>query len=618
VVPARPGADHRAVHVSRIVAVVVAAVLVVATGVAAIVGFAYDARQREVARTDVRRAALRSLTAELDTLVVSTRQVSALFGASDDVSTDEFRTFVSPMLLDGSASAYGWLPHVEDADRAAWERRTGVRIRQFGAEGVEVAPRRPTYDPMLLLQTAVPVKLQLGMDVASEADHAPALRLAQALEEPRSTPVITLKGSYVPGLLVYAPVRGRDGELTGSAVGSFRIAALTSAIGGVLPNGAAFELRQAGKRIAGRGTLDRHADSWIVDIAGQRWEVLTSAAPVGRLGNGVIALLVGGLMTAIVLLTLSSLAREAGRAERKAAGSEQRFARAFEHAPVGMALLDGAGRHVKANEAMARLLGRTREELVGLGPEHIMPAEEIVSSISLINALIRGDQPYFAGDTTLLASDGRRIRAAVHMTVLDHEPGHEAAVLVHAVDVTEQRLAERRMKHLADHDPLTGLLNRRGFGAALQNQLAHTRRYGASGALLMLDLDGFKVVNDTRGHDAGDQLLVQVAAELRTCLRETDVIARLGGDEFAVILPRETLEDATVVADKVIERLRECRLGAAGPGSPGATVSIGVAPFTSDYERGEDVLREADLAMYSAKGAGRNRRAVHGRQPGVV
>jgi diguanylate cyclase (GGDEF)-like protein/PAS domain S-box-containing protein len=267
---------------------------------------------------------------------------------------------------------------------------------------------------------------------------------------------------------------------------------------------------------------------------------------------------------------------------------------------------------------MARLLGRTREELVGLGPEHIMPAEEIVSSISLINALIRGDQPYFAGDTTLLASDGRRIRAAVHMTVLDHEPGHEAAVLVHAVDVTEQRLAERRMKHLADHDPLTGLLNRRGFGAALQNQLAHTRRYGASGALLMLDLDGFKVVNDTRGHDAGDQLLVQVAAELRTCLRETDVIARLGGDEFAVILPRETLEDATVVADKVIERLRECRLGAAGPGSPGATVSIGVAPFTSDYERGEDVLREADLAMYSAKGAGRNRRAVHGRQPGVV
>jgi diguanylate cyclase (GGDEF)-like protein/PAS domain S-box-containing protein len=606
------------VHVSRIVAVAVAAVLLVVTGVAAMVGFAYDARQRAVARTDVRRAALRSLTTELDTLVVSTRQVAALFAASDDVSEDEFRTFVGPMLRDGSASAYGWMPHVVDADRAAWERRTGMRISEYGRNGVEVAPSRPSYDPMLLIQTAVPVKLPRALDVAADQDNGPALSLAQAMEEPRATPVIVLKGSYVPGLLVFAPTRGGDGELLGTAVGSFRIAALTAAIEGVLPNGAAFELHQAGRRIAGRGALDRHADSWVVDIAGQRWEVLTSAAPVGRLGNGVIALLVGGLMTAFVLLTVWSLARDAGRAERKAAESEERFVRAFEHAPVGMALLDCHGTHIRANQAMAQLLGRTREGLVGLGPEHIMPAEELASSINLIKALVRGDQRYFAGDTTLLAADGRRIRAAVHMTVLDQAPGDDAAVLVHAVDVTEQRLAERRMKHLADHDPLTGLLNRRGFAAALQTQLAHTRRYGTSGALLMLDLDGFKAVNDAQGHDAGDQLLVQVAAALRSCLRETDVVARLGGDEFAVILPRETLEDAIVVADKVIERLRECRLGAAGVGLPGATASIGVAPFTGDYQSGEDVLRDADLAMYSAKGAGRDRRAVHGRQPGLV
>jgi diguanylate cyclase (GGDEF)-like protein len=169
------------------------------------------------------------------------------------------------------------------------------------------------------------------------------------------------------------------------------------------------------------------------------------------------------------------------------------------------------------------------------------------------------------------------------------------------------------MRHLADHDPLTGLLNRRGFSAALQSQVAHARRYGPCGALLMLDLDGFKAVNDAQGHDAGDQLLVQVAEELRQCLRETDAVARLGGDEFAIILPRETLDEATIVADKVIARLRDCRLGTGSPGLPGVTASIGIAPFGGGEETGEDVLRDADLAMYSAKGAGRDRLAIHGR-----
>ena len=142
------------------------------------------------------------------------------------------------------------------------------------------------------------------------------------------------------------------------------------------------------------------------------------------------------------------------------------------------------------------------------------------------------------------------------MTLVDGTGEGDAPVLVHAVDVTEQRLAERRMRHLVDHDPLTGLLNRRGLAAAMQTQVAQSRRYGSAGALLVLDLDGFKAVNDTLGHDAGDKLLVRIADELRACLRETDVLARLGGDEFAVILPRETLDEAAVVAAKITDRLR--------------------------------------------------------------
>jgi diguanylate cyclase (GGDEF)-like protein/PAS domain S-box-containing protein len=602
------------VHVSRIVAAGVCAVLVAVTAIAAVVGFSYDARQREVARTDVRRAALHSLTSELDTVVESTRQLATLFASSDEVSAGEFRTFTGPMLRTGRASAFGWLAHVTDHERAAWERRNGVKIIRFGPRGeVRVAPRRPTYDPMMYFEAGVPVKLRVGLDGTPNRDHALALRSAQGVQEPRSTPVIRLAGSNRPGLVVYAPVRGSHGRLLGSAVGSFRVETLTAAIGELFPKGAAFELRQAGKRISGHGELSAHPDHWFVDIAGQRWEIVTSGAPAGRLGNGVIAILVGGLLSALVLLTLFVLAREAGRAERKAAESEQRFAQAFEDAPVGMALLDREGRHLKVNEAMAAMLGRTREELTGMASEAVMPPSEASSCRALIAALFRGDQRYFAGDTTLLAADGRRLRASVHMSLLGLTRDGDASILVHSVDVTEQRLAERRMRHLADHDPLTGLLNRRGFSAALQSQVAHARRYGPCGALLMLDLDGFKAVNDAQGHDAGDQLLVQVADELRECLRETDAVARLGGDEFAIILPRETLDEATIVSEKVIERLRGCRLGAGAPGLAGVTASIGIAPFVGGEETGEDVLRDADLAMYSAKGAGRDRHAIHGR-----
>jgi diguanylate cyclase (GGDEF)-like protein/PAS domain S-box-containing protein len=606
------------VYVSRIVAAGVCAVLVVATAIAAVVGFSYDARQRDVAEADVRRAAVGSLTGELDALVASTRQLATLFASSENVSATEFRTFVGPLLRTGRASAFGWLDHVPHGERAAWERRHGVPIVEFVGGVPQPAPRRPSYDPMTHFEAGVPVKLRVGLDGSPDPKHAAAMRDSQAAEEPRSTPVIRLAGSNRPGLVVFAPVRGDDGELLGSAVGSFRVETLTAALAELFPKGAAFELRQGGRRVSGHRRLGDHHDSWVVDIAGQRWEVLTSAAPVGRLGNGVIALLGGGLISALVLLTLLVLARDAGRAERKAARSEERFAQAFEHAPVGMALLARDGRHIKVNEALAVMLGRTREELLALGPEAIMPSGEAAASRALLDALFRGDQRSFAGDTTVLTADGRRIRVSVHMSLLGLAPGEDTPILLHAVDVTEQRLAERRMRHLADHDPLTGLLNRRGFSAALQSQVAHARRYGATGALLMLDLDGFKAVNDALGHDAGDRLLVRVAEELRACLRETDAIARLGGDEFAIILPRETLEEAMVVADKVIGRLRERRLGTGAPGLTGVTASIGIARFAGGEESGEDVLRDADLAMYSAKGAGRDRHAIHGRHAGAA
>jgi diguanylate cyclase (GGDEF)-like protein len=158
------------------------------------------------------------------------------------------------------------------------------------------------------------------------------------------------------------------------------------------------------------------------------------------------------------------------------------------------------------------------------------------------------------------------------------------------------------LRHLADHDALTGLPNRRRFEQELARHLAHVRRYGPEGAVLILDLDCFKPVNDRFGHAAGDRLLARVACVLRERLRATDVVARLGGDEFAILLPRVDRRGAGAVAHSIVETVRAEALTA---DASGVTISVGVIAFD---ERApvvpEGVLAAADIAMYDAKAAG--------------
>ncbi|BDG62171.1 GGDEF domain-containing protein [Caldinitratiruptor microaerophilus] len=173
---------------------------------------------------------------------------------------------------------------------------------------------------------------------------------------------------------------------------------------------------------------------------------------------------------------------------------------------------------------------------------------------------------------------------------------------------------QARILHLADHDPLTDLLNRRRFREELDRHLAEAGRYGENGALLFLDLDGFKRVNDTLGHQAGDALLVEVSRVLRAVLRETDVVARLGGDEFAALLPRAGGEQALAVARRILAALAEHTSAYAGvPG--GIRLSIGVALYPEHGLSAEELLTRADAAMYQAK-AGRGHAAcLYGTAP---
>ena len=213
------------------------------------------------------------------------------------------------------------------------------------------------------------------------------------------------------------------------------------------------------------------------------------------------------------------------------------------------------------------------------------------------------------GEWTISGPGREDVHVALTSRVIASQDADDDVILVNVVDLSERRRYEQRLAHLADHDALTGLPNRRRFDAALAEHLDLCARSGPRGALLLLDLDHFKEVNDTLGHDAGDDLIVSVAAVLRGSLRETDLVARLGGDEFAVLLPDADREGAVRVAEVVVERVRANSRTLEGVNRR-VTASIGVVTFAGADERAEDILALADMLMYDAKDAGRDRFTV--------
>jgi diguanylate cyclase (GGDEF)-like protein len=188
-------------------------------------------------------------------------------------------------------------------------------------------------------------------------------------------------------------------------------------------------------------------------------------------------------------------------------------------------------------------------------------------------------------------------------TALTDPDGEVTYMVGTGIDVTGARqlelqrtAAEARLRHMAEHDGLTGLFNRRRFEEELDRHIAHGRRYGMGGALLLLDLDDFKRVNDHFGHRAGDRVLTAVATVLRNRLRESDIVSRFGGDEFAVLMPMGAVTEATELADILVAAVRADVPTPAGP----LSASVGIALF-GDLMTADEILSRADDAMYAQK-----------------
>jgi diguanylate cyclase (GGDEF)-like protein/PAS domain S-box-containing protein len=296
-------------------------------------------------------------------------------------------------------------------------------------------------------------------------------------------------------------------------------------------------------------------------------------------------------------------------------GEATRARAVTEAAAEGIVTIDARGTIESFNPAAERLFGYAEAEVIGRNVKLLMPEPDAGAHDGYIEHHIRtGENRIIGRPREVVALHRNGTLFPIELNVAEIELGSERRFTGIMRDITERKISEARIQHLAHFDHLTDLPNRALFYDRLQHAISVAHRNKHPLVLCYLDLDGFKTVNDTLGHDQGDELLKEAALRLQFAVRESDTVARLGGDEFAVILPHATgRRDAELVAGKIIETLTApFHLDGAGrPMLIGA--SIGIALYPDDTDDIDSLVKLADDAMYRAKQEGnRFRFAVAG------
>ena len=308
------------------------------------------------------------------------------------------------------------------------------------------------------------------------------------------------------------------------------------------------------------------------------------------------------LMGAVLVMRDISRRREM---ERAFAESEQRFHSAFEHAAIGMALVALDGRFLQANGIVAAMLGVDAATVSGLSLHALCHRDDRPMLDEQLERLAANEVATFQIELRLETPGGRIVWSLLSVSVVRDDEGAPLYHIVQVQDVTARRSAEEQLVYVAYYDALTGLSNRAHINRRLEQSLAYCRRRNEKLAVMFVDLDNFKLVNDSLGHKAGDALLREVARRLLSTVRETDIIGRLGGDEFIVILPGiESEGDVAGVCAKLIEAM-ELPYDFEGHLLQ-VSCSIGVSQFPRDAQSADRLIVTADDAMYRAKELGKN------------
>jgi diguanylate cyclase (GGDEF)-like protein/PAS domain S-box-containing protein len=592
------------------------AVGLVLTALASLAAFAVDARRQRDRDAEARSDAVQALR-EIDaSLTGKVQALVGLFDTTPGVTEQQFEDFTRPITGPGrSTYALSWLERVAPAQRAAYERRTGDTIRQTSPDGALVADTSSGDAFVVRYATGTATaKNAKGLNAYANPQRRAAIERAATSGEISATPVVRLVGMLEPGFVLYAAVPPASrSALRGVVAGSFGVADVRAALRRAVRSDTSLLVTQGGRPVLAVGDVHGSSPRDGFIFAGQTWAVQARAAPPDGFSLGPATLVVGLLLTCLAMLAVwgrsSSILLAAGRRDRERA--ERRFVDAIASAPIGMALVTRAGGVLQVNDAFCRLLERDRDWISRHSLRDMIVPDDLPKARETFDVVAAEEAANVKADVRLQTGSGERWVAS-HLSALAGEP----LVLVQVIDITERREFEGRLVHQAEHDSLTDLLNRRGFRRVLADLLAEREVRAAgggsgerrsTGAVMVVDLDHFKAVNDLHGHHAGDQVLQAAARVLRRSVREQDTVARLGGDEFGVLLPDVDAGRAQAAAARLLDELdREAQLTLLG-GGHGVSASVGVAMLDDGVQALDDALVAADLAMYDAKDAGRRR-----------
>jgi diguanylate cyclase (GGDEF)-like protein/PAS domain S-box-containing protein len=295
------------------------------------------------------------------------------------------------------------------------------------------------------------------------------------------------------------------------------------------------------------------------------------------------------------------------QAEQELRKSEQLFRNVLENAPIGMALVALDNHFKQVNQAFCRIAGYTWEELMALTTSDITHPDDNKSYQTIVQRLKDGEIDAYEIEKRYLHKDGTIVWVQLTASLLRNESGKPYQIIKQVQDITGRKQLEFDLERQAHTDYLTGLANRRHFLKLAEHEFAHVRRYGGDLAVAMLDLDHFKNINDSYGHQVGDIVLKTLAALCHQMLRNVDVIGRIGGEEFAILFPETDMQEAHEIVERLRIAIANKDVPTAENGAIRFTASIGIATYTPSDADIDILLNRADKALYEAKMTGRNR-----------
>ena len=556
---------------------------------------------------------------------------AGLFSVAGDVSRDDWRVYVDKVDIDR------YYPGIQGI---GYVKRIGVRqmadhissVRKEGVYNYLVSPlgTGPYYYPMVYLEPGTDRNHRaLGYDAFSDPVHRRAMELARDEAKPTVTAKVVLIQEEVAedqaSFLMYYPVyqggavpelrNERRMMLAGFVFSAFRMNNLIDGIVGLISP--FLDVRIYDDGVVSRdnlmygsnlGSLDNDFSfqmSQALNAGGRKWLLQTRSTPAFDflasdprppivLGSGIV-------ISVLLFLFVLALIRSRLMAQISAG----RYRAITEGAASVTLVLDRTGRASYASPSSDEILGFDPGEIASLKFESLVHVDDWPKlQQGFEDAIGAPGQQQSVIRARIRDSEGRWRDMDCTFTAMLSVPGVNGVVLS-LRDLTQLKAAQTELHRLAFYDPLTGLPNRQLFRDRLDHAVRRCRRSGEPAALMFLDLDGFKRINDTLGHDAGDELLRQVAEWLHGCVREEDSVARLGGDEFVVLLSRVgESEAASKVAETILHRL--CQRVRLNEHEVGITVSIGITMIPQDSEDSGTLMKYADLAMYRAKEMGRN------------